>query len=473
MYSNACSLRIQGIFSSGILMSIENGEIISITSVNLSNFADVDCTVWIQLGSQHSYLIMECNAKVIFSSSIPKNQLNQLICSFLVLIRITDYTFSHLDFEPLLPVTYFTCCPIIQGDNVLLVGSPFGPLCPQVLFNNQFRGIVSISIGSDLRMLLIDLFCPYGLVGAPVFIIKNDLPLLYGLLINDSSIANKNINDFNFSTIFPVISILEIFLLLHEHKPYFDCLVQLSRFSPIINPIAFKSYSSLIPQTVLSRVVKVQNGNISASGILIDDNICLTCAHVVYNLIKGEIIHVTNSSGLVPYKLLFATPSNMYPDIAFLIKLGTTTPTDLFDNSVQFCKEINIGRQILSISFQNLRILNSNPAITLGCINKVVKHEDKILFGQSSCCIGPGSSGGLVIDRNSFEIIGIISGFTKIDMLGVTYFYPQMSRFIPFGIINRFWYVNISENSVEFIQNDDVQSLWNYTLSKEFIISKL
>ena len=479
MYTNACALEIQGAYSSGMIMSIERGEIISVTSINILDFSNLDCTVWIQLGSRHSYLILECNAKVVSSSSIPNsNHFKQLTCSFLVLVRLGDYTFSQLDFEPLLPVTYLTCSPISQGDNVLIVGSPFGPLCPQVLLNNQFRGTVALSIGSYLNMLLIDLFCPLGLVGAPVFIIKNDLPLLYGLLINDSKVENKIDSDYIPTTIFPVISILEIhkFLFLHEYDKYFDCIMQLSRFTPIINPILFHSYSSLIPQNVLSRVVKIQNDNIHASGILITNDICLTCSHVVSNLIRGAVIHISSSyySGLVPYELLFATPPDLYPDVAVLIKLGTTfNPTDLFDCYIQFCKEITVGSLILSISFQNLELSNSNLILTSGCINKVVKHEDKVLFAQSSCCISPGSSGGLVIDQNSFEIIGMISGFTKIEILGTTRFYPQLSRFVPFETIYRLWNGTIAEPSFKFIQDDNLQGFWNYNLSKKCFISKL
>lgn len=477
MCTNACCLEIQGKYSSGIILNVKRGEIISITTVNILGLPNLDCTVWIQLGSRHNYLVLECKSKVVFSSSIPYNDLlNQSVCSFFVLVRM-NYTFSCLDFEPLLPVAYLRCCPISQGDNVLIVGSPFGPLCPQVLLNNQFRGFISKSISSDLNMLLIDLFCPLGLVGAPVFIIKSDLPLLYGLLINDSDTDNNSTSDIH-TTIFPVISILEItkFLLLQEPNSYFDCLMQLSRFSPLITPIVFQSYSSLIPQRVLSLVVKVQNNNICGSGILIANNICLTCAHIVSNLTKGDIIYISysNNYGLVPYEFLFATPPNIYPDVAFLMKFGTTfNPTDLFGNWIQYGTGITIGRQIVTISFQNLKLAISNLTTTLGCINKVVKYEGNILFCQSSCCIKPGSSGGLVVDRYSFEILGMISGFTKIEMLGITYFHPQMSRFLPFETLNQFWNGPIAESCVEFIRNDNVQGLWNYSQSQDFLISKL
>ena len=478
MYTNACSLDIRGIYSSGIILSIERGEIISVTSVNLLGSINHTCTVWIQLGHQHNNSILQCNAKVIFSSLIPNKYLDQFVCSFFIFVRIVDCTFSHLNFEPLFPVSYFTCFPILQGDKVLVVGSPFGPLCPQVLINNQFRGTVAISIGSESNMLLIDLFCPLGLVGAPVYIIKNDLPLLYGLLINDSNFVNKNNSELILTSIFPVVSIKEIseFLLVNGYNSYFNCIMQLSRFTPIINPIVFRTYSSLIPQTVLSRVVKIQNDNIFASGILLANNICITCAHVISNLVKGEIINVIypNNSGLVSYELLYATPPNTYPDVAFLIKFGTTfNPEDLIDDLIPYCKDMTIGREILSISYQNIKLINSTLTVTFGCINKLVKHQDNVLFGQSSCCVTPGSSGGLVIDRNSFEVIGMISGFTRLEMLGITYFYSQISRFITFEILNQFWNCLMSESNVGYIRNDYVQGLWNYNLTDDVFISKL
>ncbi|KAI6648290.1 Peroxisomal leader peptide-processing protease-like [Oopsacas minuta] len=481
---NPCSLLIQDRFSSGILVSVERGEIFTIVSEYLSDIPHLKVTVWIQLGSAHQFAFVECEAEVIYASSFSNNSyLSKHIQSYLLLVRLTSHSFSHYDFEPLQPYNHLSCSPISQGECVLVVGSPFGPLCPPVLLNNQFRGIVSKTIGS-LGMLLIDTFSPNGLSGAPVYILKKEKPYLYGLLIKDFNSALETGSNITLSTIFPVISIMKLLLQYLSHAnislSVFDILLPLSRFSPIINPISFFSYSSIIPRTILSRVVKLQINNTCGTGILITDNICLTCAHVVANLSSDSTIQVSLNypiTKFVPFHIVFTTEPNVYPDIALLVnsKFNYCSLPDKFDINIEVGNEILSTTELYSISYQSSLVEEAitSLALTKGCVSKVVRDGENVLFGQASCCINPGGSGGLVIDRHSYDLLGMVCGFASAETQGVKIMYPQITRFIPFDVILTLLRSGLTKSCNELHKNVRIQKLWNYDKIGNFCLSKL
>ena len=474
MFSISCCLKINDRFASGIIFNPQRGLILTIISDSREQIHVSDCTVWIQLGSRQKHSIIEFEADVLNHSALPhSNEVINTLKPILYLVGLKKSTLLQDDYL-LEEHTKLICSPIYQGDSVLVVGSPFGPACPPVLLNNHFKGIVSKTCGYKVSMLLIDIFCPKGLTGAPVFIIKNNEILLYGLLLTDSNYFNEYSSDIDFGTIFPVISITAILPQLRNLDMLmiraFDLILSLTRYVPIVNPIEFSPNPSLIPASILSRIVRVQARSTCGTGIMVTDYVCITCAHVVADVCLKDLVKISSiNSKNVPvyFHLSFTSKPNLYPDIAFLVKpkvdfadLDPNVFNDM-DGSKHIMSE---GNEILGISYEYTKYSEdlSSPLVTSGCVSHIVRNDGDIVFAQTTCSLNEGGSGGLVVDQRSLNFMGIFFGYAKVEFNTVTHFYPQISRFIPLQVIWSIWKQGLEESCNTLERNTYIQNLWNY-----------
>ena len=474
MSNISCCLKINHRFASGIVFNIERGLILTIMSGSLAQIHHSKCSVWMQLGARHNYSIFEFEAEVLNHFMLTFN--NEIVIRlkpilYLISLKSCSLTQDDLLFKK--TFAQFSCSPVCQGDGVLVVGSPFGPACPPVLLNNHFKGIVSKTCGYTVSMLLIDTFCPKGLTGAPVFILKNNEYFFYGLLLTDCSEFNKFSSHIDFGTIFPVISIVNLFTELTIFTTLkifeYDSFLHLTRYTSIINPIEFSPNSSLLPASILSRIVRIEANSTFGTGIMITDSVCITCAHVVANVCLNDLVEVSriNSSNVcLNFFLSFTSKPNLYPDIAILVKskYDLVQNHQLMNDMVCNKRIITEGDEILGISYGRFTYSEkvSSPLLTAGCVSHIVRDKGDIVFGQITCCLSEGGSGGLVVDKQSFIFLGIFFGFAKEQKEAVTHYYPQISRFIPLQVICDLWRKGLEDSCNSLEINIYVQTLWNY-----------
>ena len=473
MSTISCCLKLNQRFASGIVFNLERGLILTIFPCSPDQFHLTSCTAWIRLGPRHNYSIFESEAEVLIHSILTSNNdIIKIMKPKLYLIVLKICSFSQDDFFPIKPYAQLSCSPICQGESVLVVGSPFGPVCPPVLLNNHFKGIVSKTYGNKASMLLIDTFCPQGLIGAPVFILKDNDQFLFGLLMNDSNGFNEFSSDVHFGSIFPVISIMkllsELSILSVLHSAY-DLFLPLARYTSIINPIIFSPYSSLIPVSILSRIVRLQGTSTYGTGIMVTNDVCITCAHVVADIGLNESVEVSsiNSKNVsVHFFLSFTSKPNLYPDLAFLVrsKFARVRESKVLNDIVCNSRVLTEGTDIFGISYgwsTYSEDINS-PLLTAGCVSNIVRNKGDLVFVQTSCCLSEGGSGGLVVDKHSFNYLGIFFGFAKEKKEVTTHFYHKISRFIPLQVIWDIWRNGLRKSCNKLERDINLQILWNY-----------
>ena len=478
----ACSILFHKCFYSGILVEIEHGLIFSIFPKHIRLVSTTPVVVWLKLQNNDIPSILECYAEIIQFTEFPcNNYITKQIPSQLVLLKLRC-SLSYGDHFKTPLLKHLNYSSILQGENILIIGSPYGPVCPPVLLNNYFSGIVSKTYGSKVNMILIDTFCPPGLIGAPVFIYKEGVPYLYGLLLADSSSSNYPSSN-KYGTIFPVVSMMYLLTIsenmLSRHFSSSNILISISNHTPIIVPIVFSAISSIIIPEIFSKVVFVDAGINNGTGYLLSENICFTCAHLIDNLEIGDSVYISKFDHLpVEFKVKFSTLPNVYPDFAILTKINSpeiTLRDIIYCNGTTFPKLSN-GLKTFGIGFgcsafnEESRI----PLLSAGCVSNVIEQSKMILFGQISCSLNPGSSGGLLIEQKSQRLLGLLYGYAESNDGDLTDTYPQISRFIPFETIFLLLRKGIFETSKQFKLDKYVQGLWQYRyIPKTLYYSKL
>ncbi len=163
-----------------------------------------------------------------------------------------------------------------KGCHVIACGSPFGGLCPDLFMNTISKGIVSNVAGDENALILTDARCLPGTEGGGVFVSKGGRSYLVGLIV--SPLCWKSDEWIGLTLVCSVHLILKNML---QAGAIQESLIEKS--SQLITgslqaPLTAnrKPGSEFYPGVVL-----IESGQLWGSGVLLNQNLVLTCRHVV------------------------------------------------------------------------------------------------------------------------------------------------------------------------------------------------
>lgn len=163
-----------------------------------------------------------------------------------------------------------------KGCHVIACGSPFGGLCPDLFMNTISKGIVSNVAGDENALMLTDARCLPGTEGGGVFVSKGGRSYLVGLIV--SPLCWKSDEWIGLTLVCSVHLILKNML---QAGAIQESLIEKS--SQLITgslqaPLTAnrKQGSEFYPGVVL-----IESGQLWGSGVLLNQNLVLTCRHVV------------------------------------------------------------------------------------------------------------------------------------------------------------------------------------------------
>lgn len=170
-------------------------------------------------------------------------------------------------------VPWLRSCTLKKGSAVLACGSPFGGLCPDLFMNTISKGIVSNLAGDESALILTDARCLPGTEGGGLFVSQGDGAYLVGLII--SPLCWKSDEWIGLTLVCSVHLILKNVLKAVESQKtkmpsQFICD---SLQVPITNK---QSGCERYPDVAL-----IDAGYVWGSGVLLNQQLVLTCRHVV------------------------------------------------------------------------------------------------------------------------------------------------------------------------------------------------
>lgn len=158
-----------------------------------------------------------------------------------------------------------------KGCHVIACGSPFGGLCPDLFMNSISKGIVSNLAGEENALILTDARCLPGTEGGGVFISKGGRSYLMGLIV--SPLCWKSDEWIGLTLVCSVHLILKNIMqesLTEKSSQLITGSIQ------AIQAATRRSGSEFYPGVAL-----IESGLLWGSGVLLNQNLVLTCRHVV------------------------------------------------------------------------------------------------------------------------------------------------------------------------------------------------
>lgn len=312
-----------------------------------------------------------------------------------------------------------------KGCNVIACGSPFGGLCPDLFMNSISKGIISNLAGDENALILTDARCLPGTEGGGVFISKGGRSYLMGLIV--SPLCWKSDEWIGLTLVCSVHLILKNMIQAGAMQE-----------SLIEKPSQLKTGCIQAPLTATRRsgsefypgVVLIETGLLWGSGVLLNQNLVLTCRHVVNE--KSVLTVRVNSggrfhavSGMVLYS---SAPSSPY-DIA-VVELQESLADSV---KPQFTTYFHQGEDVVVVGYGALGS-RSGPSLTSGILSRVITHQSQPVMLQTTCAVQSGASGGAVVRSATGELLGIVSSNTRDFTAKVTY--PHLNFSIPVTILD-------------------------------------
>ncbi|XP_059373356.1 peroxisomal leader peptide-processing protease-like [Carassius carassius] len=313
-----------------------------------------------------------------------------------------------------------------KGCHVIACGSPFGGLCPDLFMNTISKGIVSNLAGGENALILTDARCLPGTEGGGVFVSKGGRSYLVGLIV--SPLCWKSGEWIGLTLVCSVHLILKNML---QAGAIQESLIEGSSHSQFITgsleaPLTANRRSG---SEFCTGVALIENGQLWGSGVLLNQNLVLTCRHVVneksvltVRVNFGERFHTV--SGKVLYS---SVPSSPY-DIA-VVELQEPLANSV---NTQFTTYFHPGEDVLVLGYGALGS-SCGPSLTSGILSRVITHQSQPVMLQTTCAVQSGASGGAVVRSATGELLGIVSSNTRDFAAKVTY--PHLNFSIPVTVL--------------------------------------
>ncbi|XP_033193503.2 peroxisomal leader peptide-processing protease isoform X3 [Bombus vancouverensis nearcticus] len=344
---------------------------------------------------------------------------------------------------------------ITKGAIVELVSTPFGNA---FFIDSVSRGIIGNLLGTNQCLIVIDVTSFPGCEGSPVFLI-NDCGRrnICGMVI--ASLSRYRGEWVNCTFAVNLLSLLKRILQSRVLKDDPRCL------SCKILPFTWRSLPEI--DTLEKSIAIVKCGPNWGTATLVDEQsgTFITCAHVVTMAPERKIKLATcimsrtdEFEWFAEANLIYKTPTERPYDIAVLkIDLKFKEPSmkaiELADTDAQK------GEEILSIGFPIS--LKGRPTISSGIISKTWRH----MF-QTNCCVHGGVSGGPIVRRANFKMLGIV--VCNVALSNDSVLYPRLCMAIPTTVFKKPLddYLRTADpKALEGLTQYDksVASTWNFT----------
>lgn len=350
------------------------------------------------------------------------------------LLALLQFADPHARLPGCFTPAKFRTTPAVVGEDVRLVGSPYGCLAPHMFFNSVSTGIVANCIGSE--GLILDARCLPGSEGGGVF---DSNGLLLGVLTAPISRTDNLPLDLQFC-----VTATALQHVLPE---------ALSSPPPLLPaPAMPNDCSKFLDGVVLVRV----NSNRWATGIALDTSRrhIATSAHLFWGCLdvtspyggdasssspssssethidlaarfraQGHRIQVRSGSTAMQWlgaQVDFISPS--YVDIAIIhLDFDPSAPPPLIENwksrrpSEFRTSRLHLGSSVVVSGFGLFGPQSQLPAtLTRGRIAKLVAlQNDSHVIAQTTAVVHQGNSGGPVFDEESGQIVGIVTCNTR------------------------------------------------------------
>lgn len=310
----------------------------------------------------------------------------------------------------------------VVGEDVFVLGSPYGVFGPEIFFNTVTRGIICAVMpapGVD-ALVIIDAPCHPGTCGAPV--VTEMGRTLVGVVLPKLSRLDNLVVDLNFVlTTKELLLSVQRFLSCHNSALPPPRLSLTTQAKLTCTTLPF-SYDQALLRKACEATVLISCGLSWGSGVLIDTQLglVLTNAHVVRDhtdAIRGRCGCPAQWFGLEP---LFVSAAAV-PDVALLrVKAqdrhnlaSLTACVPLPADSGQVVQANNqqevfvLGYPLFSPGAMGFPLVSSG---TLNCRGPV--NAPGLLV--TSAPVHPGSSGGPILSSRNGHLLGIITSFSEV-----------------------------------------------------------
>ncbi|XP_032409790.1 peroxisomal leader peptide-processing protease [Xiphophorus hellerii] len=313
-----------------------------------------------------------------------------------------------------------------KGCPVVACGSPFGSLCLDLFIGTLSRGIVSNLAGEDNAVILTDARCLPGTEGGGLFVVEaTDSVRLIGVIVSPFGWkSNEWIGltlvcsvDMIFRSVIRCTGVRDPLRGVWEQKEEADlCMSRTAQGSEAVR---------------LPTVCFVDSGQAWGSGVAVSAGLVVTCRHVVGG--KSSVSLKFYQDGRVRDAVgdvLFSTkPSSPY-DLA-LIELRVPVPEAVIP---RMSKGFHLGEAVVVVGYGGLGRV-CGPSLTSGVLSKAISLNGQPVMLQTTCAVQAGASGGAVVQKQSGELLGIVSSNARDLAASVTY--PHLNFIIPVPVFQR------------------------------------
>ncbi|XP_069609416.1 peroxisomal leader peptide-processing protease [Ranitomeya imitator] len=369
----------------------------------------------------------------VFSSEEEKNEYGEFQKDLAYL-----HWFAILKLQNPLPNTHKMCimdsAKLVKGSTVYACGSPFGSFYTDIFLNTISKGVLSNTAGDGNVVLLTDARCLPGSEGGGMFLSKDDVLHLIGIIV--APLCWKTNEWVGLSVACSLSHILD-----NIGKVLGRTELALKYDMKTLNLVDHQIYKNMDPASsvhLMSSVVLVDCGQAWGSGVLLSPNLVLTCRHVIRNSLKVsvKIYHPKISSEhqthewyqAIQGRVLFATQAFSPYDIA-VVELEETLPGI---TEPVLASGYSTGEDVYVVGFGALGE-RCGPSVTSGVLSAVISVANVPVMLQTSCAVHGGSSGGPLFSAESGKLLGIVASNTRDNCTGATY--PHLNFSIPITVI--------------------------------------
>ncbi|NXH09343.1 TYSD1 protease, partial [Bucco capensis] len=306
-----------------------------------------------------------------------------------------------------------------KGEGLLVCGSPFGALCPDLFLNTLSRGVVSNLAGEENALVLTDARCLPGTEGGGAFLPSPTGPRLVAIIA--ASFCWKGAEWVGLTLLCSLAAILR------------SSTGVLSEAGLVVPPVPglVAAVQAGAKQDCLGWAVLVECGVTWGSGVLLAPQLLLTCRHVVE---ATSPLRVTLGPGpgraatILGGHVVFATEESSPYDVA-VVELEESMP-----GFVPPCLADTFlpGEEVSVVGFGALGRA-CGPSVTAGVLSAVVVVAGQPVMLQTTCAVHGGSSGGPLISSRSGCLLGIVASNTRDTGAGATY--PHLNFCIPITVL--------------------------------------
>ncbi|TRY95931.1 hypothetical protein DNTS_001939 [Danionella cerebrum] len=349
-------------------------------------------------------------------------------------------------------IPWINSATLKKACDVIACGSPFAGLCPDLFMNTISKGIISNLAGEENALILTDARCLPGTEGGGVFISKGGRFYVLGLIV--SPLCWKSDEWIGLTLVCSFHLILRNML---KAGTFREVLAEPQ--SVVCSLQAPSTANQLSDFEFYPRVTLIDSGWFWGSGVLLNQNLVLTCRHVVdgnselaVKISFGDRFHTVQG------KVLYSSaPSSPY-DIAFVelheSLLGIKPP--------RFTTHFEPGEDVVVVGYGALGS-RCGPSFTSGILSRVITHQSQPVMLQTTCAVQSGASGGAVVRSATGELLGIVSSNTRDYAAKVTY--PHLNFSIPVTVLEPLLriFAKTADTAVFKVLDhgeDDVRKIW-------------